>query len=114
MENGSSLCHRIFIEDYEQPYSSSSSSNSSSSRSEVKKEQSNDLSLTPLSARLKNDSSNTSVKMPTINRFSINESDPENMQLETVTINQNFSDLILGRERNFLISNDGNQVLMAF
>jgi hypothetical protein len=52
--------------------------------------------------------------MQTINRFCINESDPENMQLETATINQNFSDLILGRERNFLISNDGNQVLMAF
>jgi len=52
--------------------------------------------------------------MPTINRFCIHESDPENMQLETVTINRCFSDLTLGRERNFLISNTGDQILMAF
>lgn len=36
------------------------------------------------------------------------------MHLETVEITQNFSNLTLGKERNFLISNDGNEVLLAF
>ena len=36
------------------------------------------------------------------------------MHLESVEITQNFSNLTLGKERNFLISNDGNEVLLAF
>jgi hypothetical protein len=52
--------------------------------------------------------------MPTVHRFCINESDPEIMHLETVELAQSFSDLTLGRERNFLISNDGNEILMVF
>ena len=67
-----------------------------------------------MSLRLYKGSPEASIKMPTVNRFSINESDPEIMHLETVEITQNFSNLTLGKERNFLISNDGNEVLLAF
>jgi hypothetical protein len=43
------------------------------------------------------DTAKLTIKMPTINRLCIYESDPETVLFETVEIPQNFSELILGK-----------------
>lgn len=52
--------------------------------------------------------------MPTVDRYCINERESEIMIHETVELTQDFSDLTLGKERNYLISNDGNKMLIFF
>ena len=60
------------------------------------------------------DAAKVASKMATVNRLSIDESDPEVVNFETIEIPQNFSNLTMGKERNFLINNDGKEILIVF
>ncbi len=52
--------------------------------------------------------------MPTISRYCINENDPEIINQDTIELPQIFKELTLGKIKNFLISNDGNEITLAF